>query len=140
MSLAAHLHLQLGDSPLQAQELLLQGGLLPLEGCYLLLDAAIFSLLEIKMSLPKLMKLIHFFLYPDQLVGEALLYVGRLHGEHRLEGVLLAPEDLHFLLVVIELIGDVFYLLLDQDTLTSRVCSLPFRDAGLFAKLCPVSL
>ena len=54
LALAAHLHLEFGDSALQAQELLLQGGLLPLEGGDLLLDAAVLSLLEIEVSFPKL--------------------------------------------------------------------------------------
>ena len=53
MSLAADLHLQLGDSSLQAEELLLQGGLFSLERGDLLLDAAVLRLLEIEMSLPK---------------------------------------------------------------------------------------
>jgi len=40
--------------------------------------------------------------------------------------------------VIIELVGDVFDLLLDELTSTSRVCSLPFREAGFEPKLLPV--
>lgn len=53
MPLAAHLHLQLGDSPLQPQQLLLQCGFLSLEGRDLLLDSAILCLLEIEMPFPE---------------------------------------------------------------------------------------
>lgn len=52
VSFAADLHFQLGDSPLQSEELLLQGGLFSLEGGDLLLDAAILGLLEVEMALP----------------------------------------------------------------------------------------
>lgn len=51
-SLAADLHFQLSDSPLKSKELLLEGGLLPLEWGDLLLDAAILGLLEVEMTLP----------------------------------------------------------------------------------------
>lgn len=53
MSLASDLHFEFSDSPLQAQELLLECGLLALEGGDLLLDAAVFSLLEVEVSLPE---------------------------------------------------------------------------------------
>ena len=53
VSLASHLHLQLGDSSLQAEELLLQGGLFSLQRGDLLLDAAVLRLLEVEMPLPK---------------------------------------------------------------------------------------
>jgi len=48
------LHLQLGDSSLQAEELLLKGCLFAFEGGDLLLDTAVFGLLEIEVSLPEL--------------------------------------------------------------------------------------
>ena len=57
--------------------------------------------------------MLHLFFDSDELVGEAFLHVSGLHGEDGLEGVLFAPEDLDFLLVVVEFIGDVFDLLLD---------------------------
>lgn len=40
--------------------------------------------------------------------------------------------------MVVELVGDVFDLLLDEGTSTSSVCSLPLREAGLEPKLLPV--
>lgn len=41
--------------------------------------------------------------------------------------------------MVVEFIGDVFDLLLDQEWSTSRVWSLPLSEAGLDPKLLPVS-
>ena len=86
------------------------------------------------------MQLIHLLLDSDQLVGEALLDVGSLHSQHRLEGVLFASQDLNFLLVIIQLVRNVLDLLLRRYMHTSSVWSLPFREAGLLEKLCPVSL
>jgi hypothetical protein len=51
-TLAADLHLQLSDPPLQPQQLLLQGGLFALERGDLLLYATILGFLEVKMPLP----------------------------------------------------------------------------------------
>jgi hypothetical protein len=82
---------------------------------------------------------VHFLLDADQLVAKALLDVRSLHGEHRLKGVLLAAENLHLLLVVVELVRDVLDLALTKAGRTSRVCSLPFNEAGLEPKLLPVS-
>lgn len=52
MTFASDLHLQFSDSSLKAEQLLLQGCFLPLERGDLLLDAAVFCFLEVKMSLP----------------------------------------------------------------------------------------
>ena len=52
LSLAADLHLELSDPPLQAEQLLLESGLLALEGGDLLLDATVLGLLEVEVSLP----------------------------------------------------------------------------------------
>jgi hypothetical protein len=52
MAFASNLHLQFSDPPLQAEQLLLQGCLLPLERRDLLLNAAVLCFLEVKMSLP----------------------------------------------------------------------------------------
>lgn len=82
--------------------------------------------------------MLHLLLDAHQLVAETLLDVGRLHGQHRLQRVLLAPQDLHFLLVVVELIRDVLDLVLPAEGGTSRVCSLPFSEAGFEPKLLPV--
>jgi len=41
--------------------------------------------------------------------------------------------------VVVELVGDVLDLVLNGMMATSRVCSLPLREAGLDPKLLPVS-
>jgi hypothetical protein len=46
------LHLEFGDSPLQAEELLLECSFFSLQRGDLLLDAAVLSLLEIEMSFP----------------------------------------------------------------------------------------
>jgi len=40
--------------------------------------------------------------------------------------------------MIVELVGDVFDLLLLHARVTSRVCSLPLREAGLEPKLFPV--
>ena len=47
---------------------------------------------------------IHFLLDADQLVAEALLHVGGLHRQHRFKSIFFAAEDLHLLLVVVELV------------------------------------
>ena len=52
LALAADLHFEFGDAPLEAEQLLLEGGLFALEGSDLLLDAAVLGLLEVEMSLP----------------------------------------------------------------------------------------
>ena len=52
MSFGAHLHFEFGDPALKSEELLLEGSLLALEGGDLLLDAAVFSLLEVEVPLP----------------------------------------------------------------------------------------
>jgi len=41
--------------------------------------------------------------------------------------------------MVVELVGDVFDLLLGHMISTSRVCSFPLREAGFEPKLFPVS-
>ena len=53
MLLAADLHFQLGDSPLEAEELLLEGCFFAFERGDLLLDPAVLGLLEVKMSFPE---------------------------------------------------------------------------------------
>ena len=53
MSLASDLHLQFGNSPLQAKQLLLECCFLSLKRSNLLLYPAVLGLLEIKMPLPK---------------------------------------------------------------------------------------
>lgn len=50
--LAAHLHLEFGDASLESQQLLLEGGLLPLQGGDLLLDPAVLGFLEVEVPLP----------------------------------------------------------------------------------------
>jgi hypothetical protein len=47
------LHLKLGNSSLEAEELLLEGCLFSLERGNLLLDSAVLSFLEVKMTLPE---------------------------------------------------------------------------------------
>ena len=70
------------------------------------------------MALPTVTTHVHLFFDSDELVGEGLLDIGGLHGEHRLKGVLLAAQHLHLLLVVVEFIGDVPDLLLSGCILT----------------------
>ena len=53
MSLASDLHLQFGNSSLQAKQLLLECCFLSLKRSNLLLYPAVLGLLEIKMPLPK---------------------------------------------------------------------------------------
>jgi hypothetical protein len=53
VSFRADLHFELGDPPLESKELLLEGRLLALEGSDLLLDAAVFCLLEVEVTLPE---------------------------------------------------------------------------------------
>lgn len=52
MALTSDLHFQLSYSPLEPQQLLLESSLLALERRNLLLDSAIFCLLEIEVPLP----------------------------------------------------------------------------------------
>lgn len=82
---------------------------------------------------------VHLFLDANKLVAEAFLDVGSFHGEDRLKSVLFAAEDLYLFFVVVELVGDVFDLVLSGGDGTSRVWSLPLREAGLDPKLFPVS-
>ena len=82
---------------------------------------------------------LHLFLNSDQLVAETFLDVSCFHGENRFKSIFFAAEDLHFFLVVVELIGDALDLILDEGGNTSRVWSLPLREAGLDPKLFPVS-
>lgn len=53
MCLAADLHLKFGDSSLKSEQLLLKGCFFTLERGNLLLDSAVFCLLEIKVTLPE---------------------------------------------------------------------------------------
>ena len=53
LTFTSHLHFEFGDSTLEAEELLLQGSFLSLQGGDLLLDATIFGFLEVKVSFPK---------------------------------------------------------------------------------------
>ena len=53
MCLAADLHLKFGNSPLKAEQLLLKSSLFALERGDLLLNAAVFGLLEIEVTLPE---------------------------------------------------------------------------------------
>ena len=46
------MHFEFGDPALESEELLLEGGLLAFEGSDLLLDAAVFGLLEVEVALP----------------------------------------------------------------------------------------
>ena len=52
LSLISNLHLQFRDSSLQSEQLLLEGCFLSLEGCDLLLNSTVFSLLEVEVTLP----------------------------------------------------------------------------------------
>jgi hypothetical protein len=52
VSFGADLHFEFGDPALESEELLLEGGLLAFEGSDLLLDAAVFGLLEVEVALP----------------------------------------------------------------------------------------
>lgn len=99
----------------------MEGCLLAFQGGDLLLDSAIFCLLEIEMALPKISFILHFFFDAYEFIGEAFLDISSLHGEYRLKGVLFTSEDLHFLLVIIELVGYIFDLLLHGKESTSRV-------------------
>jgi hypothetical protein len=69
MPLASDLHLKFGDPPLESEELLLKCSLLALQGSDLLLYSAVFGLLEIKMPLPKVSFILHFFLDTHEFVG-----------------------------------------------------------------------
>lgn len=78
-----------------------------------MLNATVLRLLEIEVPLPKsVSQSLHFLLDAHQLVRQGLLHVARLHREDALEGILLAPQNLHLLLVVVELVRDVPNLLL----------------------------
>ena len=82
LAFTSDLHFEFCDSPLEAKQLLLQRSLLPFQGRDLLLNSTVFCLLKIKMPFPKLMKLIHFFLYSDEFIGKALFDIGCFHGQH----------------------------------------------------------
>ena len=82
---------------------------------------------------------LHLFLNSDQLIAKTFLDVSCLHSENRFKSIFFAAKDLHFFLVVVELIGDALDLVLDGGENTSRVWSLPLREAGLDPKLFPVS-
>lgn len=82
---------------------------------------------------------LHLLLNAYKLIGKTLLDISSLHGQDRLKRVLLASQDLNFLLVVVEFVRDVFDLGLSGGAITSRVCSFPLREAGLDPKLLPVS-
>ena len=116
-----------------------------MEGCFLafqrsdlLLDSAIFRLLEIEMSFPKISFILHFLLYAYKFIRETFLDVSCLHGENRLKCIFFTPQDLYFLLVIIKLVRYIFDLLLDRLRGTYKVWSLPLREAGLEPKLLPV--
>jgi len=91
------------------------------------------------MPLPKVSFILHFLLNPHEFVGQTFFDVCSLHSEHRFKGILFASKDLHLLFVIVEFVGDVFDLLLHTKQATSRVCSLPFSEAGLDPNELPVS-
>jgi hypothetical protein len=105
LTFASYLHLQLSDSSLESQKLLLKSCFFPFQSGDLLLNSAVLSLLEIEVSL-------HLFLDTHQLIGKTLFDICSFHCEDRFECVLLRPEDLHFFLMIVEFCGDVFDLLL----------------------------
>lgn len=82
--------------------------------------------------------ILHFLLDANEFIRETLLYISSLHGKHWFKGIFLTTQDLHFLLVVVQLVRDVLDLLLSRLIDTSSVCSLPLREAGLEPKLFPV--
>lgn len=121
MAFASHLHFEFCDSPLESKELLLEGSLFALQGSDLLLYSAVFCFLEIKMPLPKISFILHFFLDPYEFVRQTFFDVCSFHSEHRLQRVLLTSKNLHLLFVIVELIGNVFDLLLAIEGHTYKV-------------------
>ena len=80
--------------------------------CWILLFSAFWRL---KCLFLNKWNFLHFLFYSHQLIGKAFLHICCLHREHRLQSIFLAPEDLHFLLMVVEFVGDVLDLLLSID-------------------------
>lgn len=80
-----------------ADDLLLNGGLLGLEVAVLLLNA---GALSAHLAVVASDLLVH----SVELILEGLAGVLALHGEHVLEGLLLGAQDLHFLLVGVQLL------------------------------------
>lgn len=93
----ANLQFEFIDSSLNSKYILLKSGLLVLELSDLRLQPAGLGLLVRVVSLDLLLD-------PVQLVGESFARVVLLHGQHRLERLLLAPEDLHLLLVRVQVL------------------------------------
>ncbi len=105
LSVASNLHLQLCDSSLKSKELLLQSCLLSLKSSDLLLNSAVLSFLKIEVSF-------HFFFNPNKFIGKTFFYICSFHCEDRLKGIFLRSEDLNFFFMIIQLVWDIFNLLL----------------------------
>ena len=91
------LELQLLDTFLYSNDVLLKRCLVILELSDLLLKTGALGLLVIVVALDLLLNAV-------ELVGEGLASVLLFHGQHTLEGLLLTAEDLGFLLVSVELL------------------------------------
>ena len=70
-------------------------------------------------------KFIHFFLNSDKLIAEAFFDISCLHGEDRLKSIFLTSEYLNLFLVIVELIGDVFNLILGEVEVLREFATCP---------------
>ena len=93
----ANLKLKLLDTFLDADDVLFKGGLVVLELSDLLLKSGSLSSLVSVVTLDLLLDTM-------KLVCEGLAGVRLLHGEYGFESLLLATEDLHLLLVSVQLL------------------------------------
>lgn len=56
---------------------------------------------------------LHFFLNSDKFIRKTFLYICSFHGEDRFKCIFFGSKDLNFLFMIVKLIGDIFYLLLN---------------------------
>ena len=93
----AHLHLQLGDAPLQLEQLHVEGRLLASQRRNLLLDSRVLGLLVRVVAF-------HLFFDLEVFVGQRLAHLLRLHCQHTFQGLLLRAQHLHLFLMVLKLV------------------------------------
>jgi hypothetical protein len=110
----AHLQFQLGHSSLQFEQLHVEGGLLAAHCRHLLLNARVLGFLMGVVPF-------HFFFDLEILIGERLADFLGLESEHAFKSLFLASQHLHFLLVVVELLGKSLDHIFEGDELALQV-------------------